>query len=249
MKSAVWTKAVKNSADPLRARHGLDLLAAAGAADALHAPSPEQARILCAVFSGSQALSAWLVAHPGALPSLAPELLAHPRRDQGFRREVGEWLATLLETRDYSTAFTRLRQFKQREILRIAARDLARLGRVNEIIRELSDLADVCLDAVWQLCRQQLTERFGRPHHQDASGRWQPTVFSIFGLGKLGGQELNYSSDVDVIFVYSEEGHVFKEPPAKNKPPGATGMTSHQFFNRLVEMFVAEVSRMTADGM
>ncbi len=249
MKNPVWTKAVKNSADSARARHGLDLLAAAGASNVLQAASPEQARILCAVLSGSQALTAWLVAHPESLPSLTPELLTHPRRDQGFRHETGEWLAPLLEARDYPAAFARLRQFKQREILRIAARDLARLGRLNEIIRELSDLADVCLDTVWQFCWRQLTERLGRPYHQDANGRWQPTAFSIFGMGKLGGQELNYSSDVDVIFVYSEEGHVFKEPPAKNKPPGATVMTSHQFFNRLAEMFVAEVSRMTAEGM
>src|SRR5689334_23119627 len=127
MKNPVWAKAVKNSADAARVRHGLDLLAAA-ATDVLQAASPEQARILCAVLSGSQALNAWLGTRPDALPSLTPELLAHPRRDQGFRREVGEWLAPLLEARDYPAAFTQLRQFKQKEILRIAARDLARLG-------------------------------------------------------------------------------------------------------------------------
>ena len=67
-------------------------------------------------------------------------------------------------------------------------------------------------------------------------------------MGKLGGQELNYSSDVDVLFVYSEEGQVFKEPPGKGKPARAM-MTNHQFFNRLAEAFIAEVSRMTPEGM
>ena len=66
-------------------------------------------------------------------------------------------------------------------------------------------------------------------------------------MGKLGGQELNYSSDVDVIFVYSEEGRVFKETPMKGKAAGS-GLANHQFFNRLAEMFIAEVSRMTAEG-
>ena len=98
-------------------------------------------------------------------------------------------------------------------MLRIAARDLARLGDVVEITQEISDMADVCLDAVLQICLRQFVARFGRPFHQDAGGRWQPTAFCVIGLGKLGGQELNYSSDVDVIFVYSDEGEVFKEPP------------------------------------
>ena len=58
-----------------------------------------------------------------------------------------------------------------------------------------------------------LPGRYGQPWHQDAGGRWQPTAGCVLGMGKLGGQELNYSSDVDVLFVYSEEGSVFKEPP------------------------------------
>ena len=66
-------------------------------------------------------------------------------------------------------------------------------------------------------------------------------------MGKLGGQELNYSSDVDVLFVYSEEGQVFKEPPGKAKAPPPV-MPNHQFFNRLAEAFIAEVTRMTPDG-
>ena len=121
------------------------------------------------------------------------------------------------------------------------------LGTVPEITREISDVADICLDSVWQLCRQQLTERLGEPFHQDADDNWQPTEFCVFGMGKLGGQELNYSSDVDVIFGYSEEGHVFKEPPSKGKQTGR-GLTNHQFFKRLAEAFIAEVTRMTPDG-
>jgi glutamate-ammonia-ligase adenylyltransferase len=60
---------------------------------------------------------------------------------------------------------------------------------------------------------------------------------------------LNYSSDVDVIFVYSEEGHVFKERPDRTTKAPARGLTSHEYFKRLAEMFIAEVSRSTGDGM
>ncbi len=251
MKNPVWTKALKNSADPQRARHHLDLLAATSAAPTLAKASAEQALIFSALFSGSQALSGWLIANPETVPSLTPEMLKHPRRAQGLRREVNEWLGPLLDANDFVTAFARLRQFKQREMLRIAARDLARLTGAQEIIRELSDVADTCLRAVWQLCDRQLTDRFGRPYHQDIEGRWQPTPFCVLGMGKLGGQELNYSSDVDVIFVYAEEGQVFKEPPPKARDkgkPATGGLSNHQFFNRLAEMFIAEVGRMTAEG-
>src|SRR5262249_13029014 len=121
----------------------------------------------------------------------------------------------LLDKRDFGAAFAQLRQFKERERLRIAARDLAQLGKPEEIIQEISDLADVCMEIVWRICWLQLTERHGQPWHQDATGRWHPTASCVIGLGKLGGQELNYSSDVDVVFVYEEEGNVFRERPGK----------------------------------
>lgn len=247
MKNRIWTKTLKSSPDPQRARHHLDLLAATNASKALAAASAEQARILCALLSGSQALSGWLIANPEFISSLTPETLKHPRFAQGLRRGVNEWLSPLLKARDYETAYKRLRQFKQQEMVRIAARDLARLADVHEIISELSDVADICLSSILLICLQQLIERFGRPYHQDADSRWQPTEFCVFGMGKLGGQELNYSSDVDVIFVYSEEGQVFKEPPVKGKPAGAT-LANHQFFNRLAENLIAEVTRMTGEG-
>jgi glutamate-ammonia-ligase adenylyltransferase len=94
----------------------------------------------------------------------------------------------------------------------------------------------------------QLTDRFGAPYHRDANDLWQPTPFCVLGMGKLGGQELNYSSDVDVLFVYEEEGTIFKTPPRKTDEP-KKGMSNHQFFVRLSEMFIAEVSRMTPEGM
>lgn len=248
MKNPHWARAIKSAADPQRAKQSFDLLAATSVGEKLLKMPEEQVRILTALFSGSPALSNHLVANPGWLASLDPEALRHPRREQGFRQEVDLWLTPLLAMRDYGTAFTRLRQFKQRQMLRIATRDLARLANVPEITRELSDLADVCLDGVLRVCREQLGERHGEPYFQDEDGRWHPGRFCVLGLGKLGGQELNYSSDVDVIFIYTDEGQVFKEPPAKAKQ-SPSSLTNHQFFTRLVEAFVAELTRMTADGM
>ncbi len=247
MNNPLWATAIKTCADPQRAKHFVELLAATSASDALQKASAEQVSVSVALFSGSQVLSESLVANPDWLASLELENLKHPRRAQGFRSEVQGWLKPLLAQSNYTGALAQLRRFKQREMLRIAARDLARLAKVVEITREISDMADVCLDTVWRICWEQFTERFGRPYHRDAAGRWHETAACVLGMGKLGGQELNYSSDVDVLFVYADEGQVLKEPPGRASRNSRT-MSSHAFFNRIAEAYIAEVARMAPEG-
>ena len=271
-----WKSALRDCADPQRARHYLGLLSETEVGKEFAQVSEEQARLLAAVFSGSESLSSLLVSRPEWAKSLQPDLLQYARRKQGLRQEVEAWLAPLLEAGDFNIALGKLREFKRREMLRIGARDLARLGPVWEITREISDVADVCLDGVWRACRRQLEQRLGAPYHQDAEGHWHPTDACVLGMGKLGGQELNYSSDVDVLFVYSEEGQIYKEPPVAVSGPAESGaglranarrskpshssqraaaaaprpvMPSHQFFNRLAEQFIAEVSHLSPEGV
>ena len=247
MRKPFWKNAARASADPSRAAHFFELLAATDAAPRLEKFSARQLAVLAALFAGSQFLGDLLAAHPDWLPVLALDWIEHPRSLQGFQREIGPWLESKLAARDYAGALAELRRFKQREMLRIGARDLARLGAVVEITRELSDVADVCLEAVLRICWRELTGGLGLPHQQDENGRWRPTGFSVLGLGKLGGQELNYSSDVDLLFVYGDEGQVFRESPAKGKLP-RSATSNHQFFCKLAEAFAAEVSRSTAEG-
>src|SRR5712671_5884044 len=152
MKNVVWKEAIRTCADPPRVQHYLDQLKSTGAAAILKSPSAEQARILAALLSGSQVLSEMLSIHPNWLSALNPELLQYPRQEQGIRREVNGWFKPLLQVRDVPGAFARLREFKQREMLRIAARDLARLGTITEITSEISNVADVCLDSVYHIC-------------------------------------------------------------------------------------------------
>ena len=245
LSSSAWKQSLRACADPERARRTTEFLAGTGAGARIATASAEQARVLCALFSGSQALGERILADPDLLEGLAPQNLEHPRREPGLRGELKGQIEPLLQAQDYPGALGRIRQFKQREMLRIAARDLARLGDCRTILREISDVADVALSGVVEVCRLQLAGRIGRPFHQEPDGRWRPTAFCVLGLGKLGGQELNYSSDIDVIFVYSEEGSVFKDAPAKALRPA---MTSHQYFARLAESFIAEVGRLTQDG-
>lgn len=221
---------------------------ATSAGPALAKASTDQALALAALFSGSQAMSDWLVAHPDWLSLLELEHIRFPRRKQGLQSEVSQWFKPLLAAGDFPTTLARVREFKQQQMLRIATRDLARLSNAVEITQELSDVADVCLGAVADVGWQQLTARHGRPYHQDAAERWHETKFCVLGMGKLGGQELNYSSDVDVLFVYTDEGQVFREAPTSTGKIPRTTLSNHQFFNRLAEFFIAEVSRMTGEG-
>jgi len=277
LKGPAWTKVLRECADPQRARHHLGLLAETSALDELARAPNGQAEVLAAIFSGSQALTNLLVARPEWLGVVRPEALEHGRRKQGLRQERDQWLQKLLGTEDFSGALAQVRELKAREMLRIGARDLAHRGTLIEIVGEISDLADVCLETVWLICTQQLVARYGEPYHRDSSGRWQRTGSCVLGMGKLGGRELNYSSDVDVLFVYSEEGEVYTEPPSpelrratgpsrtnqKGAAASGTGkpavrssqksaatptVTNHQFFNRLAEAFIAEVTRLGPQG-
>jgi len=246
MRNKLWAKTLKHAAAPERVRLYLEQLAPLF--PGLERPRPEQARILASLFSGSPASGELLLAHPAWLEDLLEETaLRQPLRGDALKREVGRLVARHLPGQDYAAAFREIRLFKQRRLLRIAARDLARLAEVEVLIHEISDLADACLAAVAQLCWRQLSQRLGQPWHRDAEDNWQPTPWCILGLGKLGGQELNYSSDVDVIFVYAEEGTVLKEPPRK-KTTASGGLPNHQFFTRLAESFILETGRATEEG-
>ncbi len=248
MNATVWSHALKTSADPARARHHFAMLASTPAGRGLARADAERARVLAALLSGSEALSMLLVANPTWSDLLEPELLRFPRRAEGLRHELKQAIEPLLAARDFAGALAWVRRFRQREMLRIATRDLARLASLAEIVREISDVADLCLAAVWRVCWQQLGERLGQPYHQDATEHWQPTEASVLGMGKLGGQELNYSSDVDLLFVYGEEGQVFKAPPTGTQI-SRSNQSSHTFFNKLAEAFVAEVTRLAPEGM
>lgn len=127
-----------------------------------------------------------------------------------------------------------LRLFRQQQMLRILWRDLAGLSDTRETLRNLTDLAEVCVDITLELLYQDQCKQLGEPC--DASGNSQRMV--VLGMGKLGGHELNFSSDIDLIFCFPEEGET----------NGARAMASSQFFMRLGQRFIKALNDVTADG-
>ena len=96
MKASNWNNALKSAPDPKRAEHYYQLLMGDSASQALAQVPPEQASILCALFSGSQALSTWIATHPDLLQITDPEALKFPRRKEGLRKMSAEWFTPAL---------------------------------------------------------------------------------------------------------------------------------------------------------
>src|SRR5438045_3115415 len=141
-----------------------------------------------------------LVLHPDILLWLArPEISGLPRGPRAMLVD----LQRAGEGSTFTGSFQALRFWKGREMTRIALREVAGAAPLEETTLELSELAEICLREVYTYWDSELRSRRGGPE----------TPFAILGLGKLGGRELNHSSDIDVIFVYGEEGQVSPNLP------------------------------------
>jgi glutamate-ammonia-ligase adenylyltransferase len=127
-----------------------------------------------------------------------------------------------------------LRRWRRAELARIAWRDLAGWAGVPETLAELSRAADIGINAAHDFARAALERRYGVP--RSAAGAAQPLV--IVGMGKLGGRELNFSSDVDLIFLYPESGETDGERTSSNE----------EFFTRLGQMLIRLLDAPTEEG-
>ena len=122
--------------------------------------------------------------------------------------------------------FCILRHWKNKEMTRIALRELANAAALEETTAELSQLAEICVREVFGHWNTKFRESFGSP----------AADFAILALGKLGGGELNHSSDVDLIFLYSEEGEL------------SPRLSYHQWFNRLAEKILETFAIRDSEG-
>ncbi len=127
-----------------------------------------------------------------------------------------------------------LRRLRQRAMAHIALRDLCGLAPLEEVVESMSMLADVTTNYALDYHHRQLAAQYGEP--VDKAGR--PIRLMVIGMGKLGGRELNVSSDVDYIFVYPEEGETTSPKQIDN----------YDFFVRLGKRLIAALGELTADG-
>jgi [glutamine synthetase] adenylyltransferase / [glutamine synthetase]-adenylyl-L-tyrosine phosphorylase len=151
---------------------------------------PEALRYALTVFSYSHFLADSVIRFPDWLIEIALARDLH----RGFLAEQYEELLTKSLPANGIPRPVDLALFRRRQLLRILLRDVLQFADVSETTEDLSNLADAILNATWRVIRRELAAERGAPEGAE---------FSVIALGKLGGRELNYSSDIDLIFVYS----------------------------------------------
>jgi glutamate-ammonia-ligase adenylyltransferase len=143
--------------------------------------------------------------------------------------------AALAATSGESDLLPALRRLRKREMIRIAWRDIAGRAALDETLRDLSALADACIDGALTYLERHATPVWGTP---TASGG-APQRLVVIAMGKLGAHELNFSSDVDLIFAYPENGAT---------RGGARELANSEYFVRLGQQLVNALNQTTADG-
>jgi glutamate-ammonia-ligase adenylyltransferase len=139
---------------------------------------------------------------------------------------------------DFADFKRRLRLVRRREVLRMGARELG-WGTTAEVARELSAFADACLEASYRFCDAELRRELGPPVAEEEGA--PPPTFVVMGMGKLGGEELNFSSDVDVCYFYSTDAG--RAVDARGRE-----VTLHHYFSELSRRITAALEEPTGEG-
>lgn len=222
------------ASDPDRALNNLDRFFAASrsplALGALIERDPETLPTLLQIFSTSQYLSDLLIRDPESYD------LLRLTEGQPVAREVlvDEICSEVAAARDDEAVMNILRRYKQRETLRIAYGDIIRRLGIEVVTKQISWLADAICEAAVMRARKVVEEQRGVPRRPDG----RRARFVILGLGKLGGAELNYSSDIDLVMLSDGEGQTDHARPVSNS----------EFFERLARYVVKLLTEPTELG-
>ncbi len=228
----VLFREVAKAADPDRALAAMaSLVASIGARSsflALLRENPGTLRTLIGLFGASAYLTQVFLRHPELLDSLVRADLVQVRRDRTAM--LTELMARLAEVRELEDRLDILRRYRTEEFLRIGINDSNGLLDVTEVTEHLTNLAEVCLTGAYEVARTALMEQLGLSH--------MPGQLAIVGMGKLGAGELNYNSDLDLIFLYN---------PANEEESSGT-LSAQEFFTKLAQRLISVLQVQTREG-
>ncbi|MDV5226506.1 bifunctional [glutamate--ammonia ligase]-adenylyl-L-tyrosine phosphorylase/[glutamate--ammonia-ligase] adenylyltransferase [Providencia rettgeri] len=192
---------------------------------------------LCAA---SPMIAEQLARHPLLLDELLdPKSLYQPLPLTAYRDELRQYLMRVPDD-DEEQQLEALRQFKQAQLLRIAAEDITGVLPVMKVSDHLTYLAEAIIDAVVHQAWQKMVKRYGEPAHLAQSGEKQ-YGFAVLGYGKLGGWELGYSSDLDLVFLF--------DCPIGVVTNGERSIDARQFYLRVAQRIIHLFSTRTASGV
>jgi len=225
------------SCNPDRAVLQLEVLLQRHPAESLTAfvSSALALRASVALFSCSPWLGQTLLQNPDLLRLFArPQGLAAEHLADHFCEQFARFRMRYHET----PLPVLLARFKRREYVRIFTRELLGLASLPEITGEISALSDVMIDQALSYCESEMRSRYqGWPQLRSGQGRVYAARFAVLSLGKLGGNELNYSSDIDLLYLYDDA-----------EDAGAIAIPAREFFIRLAQELTAVLSTVSADG-
>ncbi|ENL8727234.1 bifunctional [glutamate--ammonia ligase]-adenylyl-L-tyrosine phosphorylase/[glutamate--ammonia-ligase] adenylyltransferase [Citrobacter amalonaticus] len=199
---------------------------------------PGALKHLISLCAASPMVASQLARYPLLLDELLdPNTLYQPTATDAYRDELRQYLLRVPED-DEEQQLEALRQFKQTQLLRIAAADIAGTLPVMKVSDHLTWLAEAMIDAVVQQAWLQMVARYGQPTHlTERAGRG----FAVVGYGKLGGWELGYSSDLDLIFLH--------DCPIDVMTDGEREIDGRQFYLRLAQRIMHLFSTRTSSGI
>jgi [glutamine synthetase] adenylyltransferase / [glutamine synthetase]-adenylyl-L-tyrosine phosphorylase len=195
---------------------------------------PFLAHYVIAVFGNSRYLGETLVQNPDLLQTL----LREKKLDQSFSHDEFSEALARFRLRSFERDVSQLlSRFKHREYVRIMLRDVLRIAPLAETTGEISALSDVLIQDALREAESAMEKRFGLPQHVDAEGRALTTPFAVLALGKLGGSELNYSSDIDLVYLHGDGQEL-----------STAQISNREYFVRLAQQLTEILSRPTAEG-
>lgn len=208
---------------------------------------PRMLDLLCVIFGNSDALTFTLLRDPMLVYWLAEEKVSSkPPTLKGMERALRESIGHLTSK---ELKLDALRRFRRREMLRIGVRDLLRLATVPETTSALSDLACLMIHAAYEIVDADLKRQYGVPMHRNKWRQWCETPFAVIGMGKLGGHELNYSSDVDLLYIYeSDDGETRAHGRRHADKPAGVGISNEEYFEILSRELTRVLTEPTREG-
>ena len=227
----------KDAPDPGDALRRAERLAEAAAQSGLHLDGLPDAAVRIATLACRSApyLATLLTRDPGRLVRGASD--PYLKREKPREILAAELARQVDGARTAAELRTALRRVRADELVRLGIRELEGLDSGSVVGCQLSRLADVCFDAAIRFHDRELRARYGIPKYIDDDGRERIAVLTVIGMGKLGGEELNFSSDVDVIYVYSSDrGEV-------------GGLSLHEYFAKLCKEVTSALSEVTEDDV
>ncbi len=222
--------------DPDLALHHLeDFMLRVGGFRAYHsllAENPATLRLLVRLFGTSTFLSRFFIRHPELLDQLVLASYTTPLKDGKTLALELDTLLAEVDPADEEGLLDVLRRFKNTEVLRIAMNDLDGQLDLIEVTTQLGDLADVVLRAALRIAQTLLEHRYGAAPEGE---------FVTLGMGKFGGLEMNYSSDLDLIFIYQDAGTAAQ--------PGDRSLGANEYFSKLAQRVISVLTLATREGI